>query len=302
MRLISRWGAEAEVRRLGFRCEHAMSIRPCLAGPEIHRVPFDEHVWTCAQDHLETILAQRAAASGAQVRYGAELTGLQPADGVILATVAAPPGPLTTIRAQYAVGADGARSAVRQATGIATSRARTFGHWISILFRAPLRACTGDPPCMVYGIGDPSAGGVIVPTDATDRWIRGIPWHPELGERLEDYDEERCTALIRSAGGIPDLPVAIADVRAFEMVAAIADRYRAGRVILAGDAAHVFTPAEAGGARAAYTATARIARAMLGRCPRVTSSGALRASCTAPWPGGRSRAAISASRDSPPRT
>ena len=145
------------MRRLGFRCEHAMSIRPCLTGPEIHPVPFDDHVWTCAQDHLETVLAGCAAAAGAQVRYGAELTGLQAADSAILATVAAPPGTLAAIRAQYVVGADGARSAVRAAAGIAASRTRAFGHWISILFRSPLRDYTGDPPCMIYGIGDPAA-------------------------------------------------------------------------------------------------------------------------------------------------
>jgi putative polyketide hydroxylase len=89
----------------------------------------------------------------------------------------------------------------------------------------------------------PAAGGVIVPTDATDRWIRGIPWHPELGERIEDYDDQRCAALIRSAAGVPDLPVTMAGIRAFEMTAALADSYRAGRAVLAGDAAHVFTPA-----------------------------------------------------------
>jgi len=132
---------------------------------------------------------------------------------------------------------------VRQAAGIATTRARTFGDWISILFRSPLREHTGDRPCLVYGIGDPSTGGVIVPTDAADRWIRGIPWHPGQGERLEDFDEERGTALIRSAAGVPDLPVKIAGIRSFTMTAAIADHYRAGRCVLAGDAAHTFTPA-----------------------------------------------------------
>jgi 2-polyprenyl-6-methoxyphenol hydroxylase-like FAD-dependent oxidoreductase len=243
MQLISRWGAEPEVRRLGFRCEHAMSIRARLTGPEIQRVPLDDHVWACAQDHLETILAKRAAAAGARLRYGVQLTGLHPAGQVMLATAAAASGPSTTIRARYVVGADGSQSAVRQAAGIATSRARAFGDWISILFRSPLRDYTGDLPCMVYGIGDPSTGGVIVPTDPADRWIRGIPWHPERGERLEDFDQQRCTALIRSAAGVADLPVEITDIRAFKMTAAIADHYRAGRSVLAGDAAHVFTPA-----------------------------------------------------------
>ena len=243
MQLISRWGAEPDVRRLGFRCEYAMSIRSCLTGPEIRRVPFDGHVWACAQDHLETILAQRAAAAGGRLRYGAELAGLQPVGQEMLATVAAAAGPPATIRARYVVGADGAHSAVRQATGITTSRARAFGDWISILFRSPLREYTGDRPCLVYGIGDPSTGGVIVPAGPADRWIRGIPWHPERGERLEDFSQERCTAVIRSAVGVPDLPVEITDIRAFTMTAAIADRYRAGRAVLAGDAAHVFTPA-----------------------------------------------------------
>ena len=242
MQLISRWGIEDEVRRLGFRSEHAMSVRLTLAGPELQRIPFEDHAWTCAQDHLETALAERASAAGAQIRYDAELAGLQPAGEGMLATVATLDGPAHTIRARYVIGADGAHSTVRQASGIAASRTRNFGDWLSILFRSPLRDSTGDPPFMVYGIGNPATGGVIIPTDATDRWIRGIPWHPENGEKLQDYDDERCSALIRSAAGIPDLPVAIVQVRAFRMIAAIADRYRAGRTILTGDAAHTFTP------------------------------------------------------------
>jgi putative polyketide hydroxylase len=242
MQLICRWGVEAEVRRLGFRCQHAMSVRLSLAGPQLQAIPFDGHVWTCAQDHLEAVLASRASAAGAQIRYGTELVSLQPADGQMVATVTAPDRTAYIIRARYVIGADGAHSTVRQASGIALSRARDFGHWLSILFRAPLRDYTGDPPFMVYGIGDPATGGVIVPTDATDRWIRGLPWHPEQGETLDDYDAGRCKALIRSAAGIGDLPVEIAEVRAFRMTAAIADQYRAGRAVLAGDAAHVFTP------------------------------------------------------------
>jgi putative polyketide hydroxylase len=242
MQLMTRWGAEPEVRRLGFRSQHAMSIRPCLTGPELQRLPFPDHVWTCAQDYLEGILAECAVKAGTELRYGSLLTGLEPADRAVVATIAARENDSSTIRAQWVVGADGARSAVRQASGIATTRARDYGHWISILFRSPLRDYTGDEPCMVYGIGDPSASGVLIPTDASDRWIRGLPWHPERGERLEDYDQRRCEDLVRSGAGVSDLPVEIVDIREFEMTASIADGYRAGRVVLAGDAAHVFTP------------------------------------------------------------
>jgi putative polyketide hydroxylase len=242
MQLMTRWGAEPDVRRLGFRSEHAMSIRSSLTGPEIQRLPFPGHVWTCAQDHLEAILAQCAVQAGARLRYGSQVTGLEAIDGEVLVTVTGHGYGLSTIRAQYVVGADGSHSTVRQASGIATTRERRYGHWLSILFRSPLRDRTGDEPCMVYGIGDPATGGVFVPTDATDRWIRGLPWHPELGERLEDYGQARGECLVRSAAGVPDLPVEILDVRTFEMTASVADRYRAGHVSLAGDAAHVFAP------------------------------------------------------------
>jgi putative polyketide hydroxylase len=242
MQLMSRWEIEAQVRGAGFAARHAMSVRACLAGPEITRIPMDDHVWTCAQDQLEAVLAARAEAAGARLRYTAELADLRPAGDAVLATVATGRGS-ATIRARYVLGADGAGSRVRQAAGITRSKTRSFGDYISILFRAPLRDCTGEPPFMVYGIGDPATGGVLVPAGPDDRWIRGLPWHPGDGEHLSDYDTQRCTALIRSAAGIPALPVDVLDVRAFQMTAALADTYRAGPVLLAGDAAHVFTPA-----------------------------------------------------------
>jgi 2-polyprenyl-6-methoxyphenol hydroxylase-like FAD-dependent oxidoreductase len=88
MQLISRWGIEAQVRASGFGTQHAISVRACLAGPEITRISMDAHVWTCAQDQLEAVLAARAAAARARLRHGAELADLRQAGDAILATVA----------------------------------------------------------------------------------------------------------------------------------------------------------------------------------------------------------------------
>lgn len=243
MATLCRWGVDGNVRRAGFPSEHAMSIRPCLVGPELFRVPFDDHVWTCAQDRLEPILGDRAQTAGVLIEYGCELVSTHFVDGGVVATVGGSDGSSSRkVRARYLVGADGAYSAVREQGGIRMTRIREYGSWISILFRAPLREYTGDTPFMVYGIGDPSTGGVISPTDDTDRWTRGIKWYPERGERLEEYDKVRCADLIRSAVGVELLPVSIIDVRSFRMVSGIVDRYVAGRVVVAGDAAHVATP------------------------------------------------------------
>jgi 2-polyprenyl-6-methoxyphenol hydroxylase-like FAD-dependent oxidoreductase len=115
---------------------------------------------------------------------------------------------------------------------------------------------------MVYGIANTDPIGVLVPTDATDRWIRGVPWHPEVGERLEDYDAACCTPLIRSAVGIPTLPVAIQAVQAFGMAAALAERYRVGRVLLVGDAAHIFPPTSGMGLNTAIQDGVVVARCL----------------------------------------
>ncbi|MGH8881566.1 MAG: FAD-dependent monooxygenase, partial [Stackebrandtia sp.] len=53
---------------------------------------------------------------------------------------------------------------------------------------------------------------------------------------------ERCIALVRSAIGVPDIAVEIEDVAEWKAVAECADSYRAGRVFVAGDAAHVVPP------------------------------------------------------------
>src|SRR5205823_7189788 len=54
--------------------------------------------------------------------------------------------------------------------------------------------------------------------------------------------EQRALELLRAAIGVPDIPVVIEDVATWRAVADSAERYRDGRVFLAGDAAHVVPP------------------------------------------------------------
>src|ERR1700752_2317177 len=70
------------------------------------------------QYKTEQLLEDRARALGAEIVYGADVTGLsQDADGVDL-QVRGPSGDVHTRRARYVVGADGVRSTVRTALGL----------------------------------------------------------------------------------------------------------------------------------------------------------------------------------------
>jgi putative polyketide hydroxylase len=80
---------------------------------------------------------------------------------------------------------------------------------------------------------------VFLPADRGDRWGYGTMVDPR---DVESYTPERFVRRIRAGAGIADLDVSIERVGAFGFAAQLADRFRAGNVFLAGDAAHRVTP------------------------------------------------------------
>jgi tetracenomycin A2 monooxygenase-dioxygenase len=83
--------------------------------------------------------------------------------------------------------------------------------------------------------------GTLVPR-GDGRWLMAVQFVPDRGERAEGFTPDHCRALIRRAAGRFDLQVNIVDARPWEAAAAVADRYREGRVFLLGDSAHVMPP------------------------------------------------------------
>ncbi|HJP80285.1 MAG TPA: FAD-dependent monooxygenase [Pseudonocardiaceae bacterium] len=203
---------------------------------------------TIDQDKLEVILRDRARELGADVRFSVELLEFgEDADGVTARIRNTGTGAESTVRSDYLIAADGHDSAIRTQLGIATMGPGKFAEVVSVMFEADLSSALGGRPVGIAYLEQPRPGTVLVRTGA-ERWSLTIP--PEPGETLADYPDERCVELAKAAIGRDDVDITIlaqvpnTDIKqlAFVIGAQVAQRYRAGRVFIAGDAAHMLPP------------------------------------------------------------
>ncbi|MEU3839150.1 FAD-dependent monooxygenase [Streptomyces sp. NPDC028635] len=195
------------------------------------------HLLVIPQYEVEKALQERAVAAGVDFRYETELTGLtQDADGVT-AEVRTASGATGELRAAYVVGTDGMRSAVRAALGLpfpGRSAIRSVVLADVRLAEEPANVLT------VNAVGD--AFAFLAPFG--DGYHRVIGWH--RGRNVPDdtpLDLAEVKEITRLALG---RDYGMHDARwmsRFHSDERQAPAYRVGRVFLAGDAAHVHTPA-----------------------------------------------------------
>ena len=197
---------------------------------------------------LEPVLRDRAAALGAQLQYSAELVSLTADDqgvtGVVRDRTA---DEEWTVRAQYAVVADGARSPVRRQLGIGMQGHGTFSDSITIYFRADVRPLLGERNLSVVYVVNPRLQGFFrFAIDGQSGFLVVNTALDDDGQRTttvgENATDERCVRYVREALGAPDLPVEIEDVQRWNAAAEWAERFATGRILFAGDAAHVMPP------------------------------------------------------------
>jgi len=202
------------------------------------------------QDRLEVLLRDRARALGAEVRFATEMMSFeQNAAGVSARIRDLRSGDESLVRAEYLIAADGHYSPIREQLGIPTHGPGPLWQAVTVLFEGDLQpALRGRQVFMAY-LNSPRPGTVLMPHDGRRRWAFATGLAAQR-ETLTDFTEERCIALIRQAVGVSDLDVRIVpqipgtNVKSlcFPLSAQIAERYRAERVFLAGDAAHAMPP------------------------------------------------------------
>lgn len=203
----------------------------------------------CSQNDLEPVLLEHAVRLGGDLRYGTELLSFDSGpDGVTAVVKSRETGEHTTILADYLVAADGPRSPAREQLGIGQSGPGDLFSNVSITFRSRgLADVVGERRFIVCYLTSPDADGALLPVDNRENWVFHAPWHPEQGEALEEFTDERCADHIRRAVGVPDLDVQVTGRAPWHAAQRVAERYRAGRVLLAGDSAHEMSPTGAFG-------------------------------------------------------
>ncbi len=200
-----------------------------------------ERLIRCPQTVLIPLLTKAALATGnVSIRYNTKFLGFkQDAEGVTVDAAEEATEKTSQIRAEYMVGCDGATSNVREILGI-PYLGKTLDYSVSIVLRIKnFGEYTGMKTVerfMFVGPGGTWAN--ISSMDYLERWRLVL-----LGSKTKmEIDQLDIPAIVEKAIGRTDARVEVVNVIPWRRNERVADTFKQGRVLLAGDAAHAISP------------------------------------------------------------
>jgi 2,4-dichlorophenol 6-monooxygenase len=193
--------------------------------------------WTnCPQNLLEPILLRNVLRRPeVQVERGAECVAVEQTASGVTACIRSGDGRERRVAAAWAIAADGASSPTRKALGIPMVGQGALGRFLMTHFAADLTPWIRTRPGPIFWIFNPEAPACLIVHD---------PARSHVLMTLADDSDDPAAAVPRrlaAALGVPVRP-RIISVDAWSPHVQVAARYREGRVLLVGDAAHRFPP------------------------------------------------------------
>ncbi|WP_433566701.1 FAD-dependent monooxygenase [Nocardia sp. CA-151230] len=202
--------------------------------------PSPERPMMQAKFKLDPLLRETAASrESVALMYGHRVIGIEQDEHGVTVTFTDTANSRTgEIRAAYVVGCDGARSVVRQSIGSRLEGEFGLGHNYAIYFRSHrLQALLNEVGIgevgQIHTVGS-AARPYLTIVDGNSLWRCSV----YVDESADDPDAK---ALIRSAVGA-DVDVEIIQAQQWTGHEVVASSYRRGRVMIAGDAAHLRWP------------------------------------------------------------
>ncbi|WP_223189474.1 FAD-dependent monooxygenase [Nonomuraea terrae] len=264
MEAFRRFGLADKVRSAGLPSDHPQDIafRTSVTGVEFGRIPIPsasarrdgtgvgpDTAWAAAelahrvnQQYLEPILEEHVASlENVSLRNEVKAVAVaQDEDGVTVEIVPVGTEEKTILRGRYLIGADGGRSLVRKTIGSAFHGDPVLQHVQSTCIRMPdLYEHMSAGKAWGYYIYNDRRNGHVYTIDGIETFLIHTYLSPGEAER-EEVDRDRA---IRDILGL-------SDDQSYELISRedwiarrlVADKFREGRMFIAGDAAHLWVP------------------------------------------------------------
>ena len=200
---------------------------------------YPEHAQWVPQYVLERVMLEKARTlASVDIHFGTEFVAAGQDEDFVITTLQNEESQMH-VKSRYLIGADGARSQVRELIGAKMEGRHGLSHHYNIIFRARgLGEAHQFGPAAVYWQIGRDGFSAIGPMDRDDLWFFA-PGGAQPGQSLSPHE---AAALIRERTGI-DLDYEVVSADTWSAHELLADRYADRRIILAGDACHLHPPA-----------------------------------------------------------
>ena len=211
------------------------------------------------QHELVADWAGELLALGGDVRFGTEATAVaQSADGAVVRAVSGPAGEPVTIECAAIAVCDGAGSAV--GAGAAAFTAAYPTRWLALIAAVP------PPPAgTIYGLHEDGFAGQMHRSATLSRFMLEVPG----GQDYRQWDDDRIWAELEhrltAAGRPPVERGEFVERDILDLRVRVCDPMQDGRIFLAGDAAHLITPAGGKGMNIAIQDAVELADGLIER-------------------------------------
>jgi len=196
----------------------------------------------CPQNLFDPILHKFAMSQGTvDLRYRHRCLGVEQSDGGVTAEIEdLDGGRRIAIEADYLVACDGAGSRIRDSLGIEMLGNPALTYTTNVIFRCSGFEALHDkrPGYRFIFLNTEGVWATIVAINGRDQWRMSVV---RSGDHPGGLTEDEVRSAIRKVVGV-DFEYEILSILPWTRRQLVAERYREGRVFIAGDAAHAMSP------------------------------------------------------------